>query len=471
MPLTRNSVAAAGRGPGREDYSALVATAGVAAVVGVLLAHAHLRFPGHLPAAVGLLVVLAVAVAAFVVPAQTTIVAFALLAFVRVEPAPVDLIFAFLIVRTLVMARAPVQVPPLALLSTAGFAAWTLFSTSNAADFGGAARFVFITLYLLVLAVWLTGAFADARLTRACIKTYIYAAVASAVIGVAALLVGFPGSSSLVYGGARAQALFKDPNVFSPFLVPATMIVIEDLVRPRLFGRRQRRLLPVMLLLLVAGLIFAFSRAGWLNLAAATMTLLAVLATQRGGARAVARILGVVGFAAAAAVLAIVATGSTSFFESRTHLESYDQTRFQTQHTAFEHMWTHVFGYGPGQSEVALTHSTHSLFARVFFEQGFVGGALLIVVLLATTAAAAGLALRDRDVHGIGSAAILAAWVGLVVNSVFVDTLHWRHLWLVAALAWYGAATTAAGTPRTSARGHPLPQREKRLRAIATLRR
>jgi len=28
----------------------------------------------------------------------------------------------------------------------------------------------------------------------------------------------------------------------------------------------------------------------------------------------------------------------------------------------------------------------------------------------------------------------MAAWCGLVANSFFVDTLHWRHLWLVAAL-------------------------------------
>jgi hypothetical protein len=40
------------------------------------------------------------------------------------------------------------------------------------------------------------------------------------------------------------------------------------------------------------------------------------------------------------------------------------------------------------------------------------------------------------DTYGIGSAALLAAWCGLVVNSAFVDTLHWRHFWLVAALIW-----------------------------------
>jgi hypothetical protein len=34
---------------------------------------------------------------------------------------------------------------------------------------------------------------------------------------------------------------------------------------------------------------------------------------------------------------------------------------------------------------------------------------------------------------------LLAAWVGLLANSVFVDTLHWRHLWILAGLIWAGS--------------------------------
>jgi MFS family permease len=43
------------------------------------------------------------------------------------------------------------------------------------------------------------------------------------------------------------------------------------------------------------------------------------------------------------------------------------------------------------------------------------------------------------DAHGVGAAALLGAWCGLLVNGAFVDTLHWRHLWLVAALIWVAA--------------------------------
>ena len=32
----------------------------------------------------------------------------------------------------------------------------------------------------------------------------------------------------------RVQALFKDPNVFGPFLVPVALVVLEEMLTPRL---------------------------------------------------------------------------------------------------------------------------------------------------------------------------------------------------------------------------------------------
>ena len=63
-----------------------------------------------------------------------------------------------------------------------------------------------------------------------------------------------------------------------------------------------------------------------------------------------------------------------------------------------------------------------------------------------------------RDAYGIGTAALLGAWCGLIFNSVVVDTLHWRHLWVVAALVWAGAArrdVPNAAVPALSARVAP----------------
>jgi hypothetical protein len=53
-------------------------------------------------------------------------------------------------------------------------------------------------------------------------------------------------------------------------------------------------------------------------------------------------------------------------------------------------------------------------------------------------------AVLGRETYGIGSTALLAAWCGLLANSVFIDTLHWRHLWLLAGLIWAGVRAPAA---------------------------
>jgi hypothetical protein len=49
-----------------------------------------------------------------------------------------------------------------------------------------------------------------------------------------------------------------------------------------------------------------------------------------------------------------------------------------------------------------------------------------------------------RDTYGIGSAALLGAWCGMILNSTVVDTLHWRHMWVVAALIWASTAREPA---------------------------
>ena len=77
-------------------------------------------------------------------------------------------------------------------------------------------------------------------------------------------------------------------------------------------------------------------------------------------------------------------------------------------------------------------------------EQGFPGVAVL-ALLGATLAIGGANALAARDTYGIGSAALLGAWCGLLANSAFVDTLHWRHLWIVAGLIWAGAMRGGRG--------------------------
>jgi O-antigen ligase len=142
--------------------------------------------------------------------------------------------------------------------------------------------------------------------------------------------------------------------------------------------------------------------------------------------------------ALAALAVFVSVSGSATFLSDRARLQSYDTSRFSAQETGLRLVATYPFGVGPGQFESYVTISAHSAYVRALAEQGVLGLATILALIVATLVFAGRNAVIGRDTYGIGSAALLGAWCGLVANSAFVDTLHWRHLWLVAALIWAG---------------------------------
>jgi len=69
----------------------------------------------------------------------------------------------------------------------------------------------------------------------------------------------------------------------------------------------------------------------------------------------------------------------------------------------------------------------------------------MIGLLLSTLALATRNVVTGRDTYGVGSVPILAAMCGTLANSAFVDTLHWRHVWLLFGLIWAGAMRSSSG--------------------------
>ena len=156
-------------------------------------------------------------------------------------------------------------------------------------------------------------------------------------------------------------------------------------------------------------------------------------------------------------VFALAAAHSLGFLEERAQLQSYDTDRFNAQRAGLELAIQHPLGIGPGQFERYVSISAHSLYVRSLAEQGFLGLGVVLLIVLATLVLAIQNVLAGRDTYGIGSAPLLAAWVGLVANSAFVDSLHWRHLWLVAALIWAGAMRRTRAPPPSPAPARPRP--------------
>jgi O-antigen ligase len=443
---------------GRRRFGFLVATAAgllLAALLGVALS----RYPPTLElaaaAGIGLLAVLALALTSQQAAAA---LGFALLGVVLFEPAPTDLVFFVVVALALVTGRFRIRRVPAAAVGIIGvFLALNLLSAVEVVDATRALTFFATTLYVAVLGLWVTGWLTSRRRARIAAGGYLVAAVTAAGLGLVALFLPIPGRD-LIVGEGRVLALFKDPNVFGPFVIPPALILLEEILSPRLFHLR-RVFKGVLLLVLALGVLFSYSRGAWANLAAGIAMVLLVLALRRGGGRKVMLALSLVLVAAVLVVGTVTVSGSADFVAERAHIQSYDADRFGAWVAGLEPAQRYPFGIGPGQFESIASISAHSTYVRVIAEQGLPGLIAISALMIFTLGAALGNAVAGRDTYGIGSAALLGAWCGLIVNSFVIDTLHWRHLWVVAALIWAGWARrpAGAGLGREARLEPPLP--------------
>jgi O-antigen ligase len=376
---------------------------------------------------------------------------FVLLGVVTTDPAPPDAVFGVVIAIALVTGRLDAtRVPPSVLGLIAALIGLNLASAIGPVDASEAVGFFSITLYLAVFAIWLTGYVDSRRRARSVVLAYGAGAVLVALVASLALIgpFPFPGRDVLLLQGCcRATGFFQDPNVFGPFLVPAILILVDELVAPKLLSRA-RALTVAALLVLVLGVLLSFSRGAWLNLAVGIVVTLLVLALRRGAGRRLARVVAILALCVGLTLVVVAATGSLEFLGQRASFQAYDTERFAAQRTGADLAAHYPLGVGPGQFEAHAPIAAHSMYVRVLAEQGPLGLGVLVSLMLVTLALAGRNAATGRDSFGVGSAALLGAWCGLVVNGFFIDTLHWRHLWLVAALVWVGTVRASTAGER-----------------------
>jgi O-antigen ligase len=433
----------------RRGLGALGATA-----TGLLLALALSLVLTRYPPTVELAVVAGLALLAVLALALSSqeaaaALGFGLLGIVLIEPAPADLVFFVVIAVALVTGGLRRQGVSGATVGIVGaLLALNLVSAVEVVDYERALTFFATTAYVAVLALWCAGWVTSRRRAKVAAGGYLVAAGLSASLGLLALFLPLPGAELMVFED-RVQALFKDPNVFGPFLVPAVLILVEETLTPRLFGFN-RLLKGLLLILLTLALIFSASRGAWANLAVGLGVLLAVMALRRGGGRKVLLALVLALVAGVLVAGAVSLSGSGDFLSERARVQSYDADRFGAQVAGLEPAQRYPFGVGPGQFERVAPISAHSTYVRVFAEQGLPGMLAFLALLVFTLGAALANAVTGRDTYGIGSAALLGAWCGLLVNSFVIDTLHWRHLWVVAALVWAGWMRRRTGSALVS---------------------
>ncbi len=462
-----SSLAGSGRPVARRlgGGAALAALVLLAAICGMAMGRAPLVV-GDAKAAL-LLPALAVGAVAlclgYVRPLPLLCAGMALLSFARVQPVtPADGALALCMLLTVVgPLRFRPSMPTGPAVALTLFTLGTVLSMIEARDTAVALSFELHTLFFILLAVWLTSVLRTNGWTRAAVTWYIVGALASATLGVLAWVVHFPGSDLFIYlNGRRVQGLYLDPNAFGPYLVPAAVICLEEIMRPRLL-RWRPSLVVVSFLVLVLGIVLSFSRAAVANLALACVVLVLVYALRSGRRKSLVRGVVILAACVVCAAGALVQTGAIGVLQQRAQAQGYDSDRFSTQALALDKGSTRLLGYGPGSVQTELSLNTHSTFVWSLFENGVLGFAALILLVGSTIVAAWRSARLDNAREGLGSAALLGCWLGLSFNGLVVDTYHYRVLWLVAALVWVVASAPTSSAAAAS------PARVKTWDAIA----
>lgn len=409
-----------------------------------LLDHIAPSLPLAIVGGLGLTFLVALSVARY----ETAVfLGFLLSGVVRIEPAPPDGVFAVIMAVAIVTGRLRIdRLPAPVAFALAALTALNVLSFAAAYSISEGVRFASITLYVIVLGVWLAGYADRERRGRQIVIAWLCIAVFSALVGTLALeLQGFPARETFIGdGSSRAMALFKDPNVYGPFLIPIAVIVLEELISPRLLRLRMATGL-LLVGVLVVGLIFSFSRAAWANMLLSTAVMLFVLLLRRRHTARIVAIVGGLGVVGMIVMAVIVFSGNADFIGQRAQLQQYDTERFGAQRAGVALASHYPLGVGPGQFQFHHPVETHSTYVRVLAEQGPFGLAIWLMLCVTTLGLAIANALAGRRSAGIGSAALLGAWCGLLFNSIVVDTLHWRHLWVVAGLIWAGALVGPRG--------------------------
>lgn len=357
--------------------------------------------------------------------------------FVIIEPTPFDLLFCCLLVVSFLTLTYKLPLYPL--IFSLIFLIGNVISLFNVIDIKRAIKYFAISLYLILLFfffVVLVNNFRE-RIIKIIFSGYCISAVLSAVLGVIGFLRIFPGEIFLKYD--RAVALFKDPNVFGPFLVPIALYSIHKIENVK---NIYKKLFWIIIFhVIVGGILLSFSRAAWLNLFISLfiyfMVRLFILTKKDIYIRK--KILTVIFMLTVLTSIMLSCLfyiqSFENIFNSRLGFQSYDKDRFSTQMLALNIFLKNVFGISPGHSEIVLQHATHNTFLRVLVENGIIGFIGYILLLLFTIKKGVNLLFTEHHFSQI-YLIIISSLVGIIINSFFIDTLHWRHFWVLLAIPW-----------------------------------
>jgi hypothetical protein len=358
--------------------------------------------------------------------------------FVLFEPSPYEVMFIPAVLFTM-MAGMTVRsaILPLVVFMLL-FQLGGVIALFQSVELPRARTYVLISLFMGANAIFYALALSRYPLERfsAIKRGYILSAVLAALLGIAGYF-GVMGDTLTLYG--RAKGLFKDPNVYAPFLILPMILLLQDMLTGRL---RQIFFLAPPFGIIALGLLLGFSRAAWahflLSAGLAVFFLLILTPSPRLRMRVVVMsIMGAV--ALGAGLVAILAIPSISeIFLARLSLQSYDLGpggRFTNQLQSLPLILESPLGLGPFQYGARFGADTHNVYLNAFYSYGWLGWASLVLLVLLTWLFGLRALIKPSPYQGpLG--ALMAVYIGLSLMSFVIDSDHWRHYFLILGCVW-----------------------------------
>jgi len=327
-------------------------------------------------------------------------------------------------------------------------------ASTQAGIFDVPVKHVTITLYLAFSSVVLAAFVAYNPVPHARLMMSAY--VAAAFIASVAALIGYfnlvPSLYETLTEFGRARGTFKDANVLGAFLVPAAIYALNSTLSSRKSGAV---LWSGILIVLLMATLLSFSRGAWLNAVVgfAAYGFFAFVKSGSNRRRVKLLLLAIVGSLFIAGGLAVVAAmpGVSERLEERATLDqSYDvgpEGRFAGQRKAAELVASHPLGIGALEfGRLHHVEDVHQVYLNMYLNTGWLGGTFYLFLVFATLLIGLKIVMRDQDSGGL-SAVLLAAFLGMAIEGLVVDTDHWRHFYLIMAMIWgMGAVSRTAAS-------------------------
>lgn len=275
-------------------------------------------------------------------------------------------------------------------------------------------------------------------LVGALIATLIALAAYMDTKGIGASLVKLGASPLLFYG--RAAGAFKDPNVFSTYLIFAEMLLFQKIL---LGGSKRQYLNYIWFALIFLALFLAFSRGAWTNLltACVLLILLTLLTTPSKAMRGrvfLYSFLAVVIFAVILMVLLSIPEINTIFVDRFQLVKKYDvgeTGRFGNQMNAIPLLLGLPFGFGPYRFDSYFVNAPHNAFLNAFSAAGWLGGVTYFSMVCSNIYIGIRTIFMKTPFQNF-AILVFACLVAVTLQGIQIDTEHWRHYYWMIGMMW-----------------------------------